>query len=79
MPGQRPEDAGDPAGFEHGRIVRFEPDGNRYQAYAETGGRPLGLHFDSRGNLIVADAERGLLSVPPRGEVKVFRCFEGNL
>ena len=59
------------AGFEHGRIVRFDPDGDSYQAYAETGGRPLGLHFDARGNLLVADAERGLLSVPPRGEIEV--------
>jgi sugar lactone lactonase YvrE len=59
------------AGFEHGRIVRFEPSGEPYQAYAETGGRPLGLHFDSRGNLLVADAERGLLSVPARGEIEV--------
>jgi sugar lactone lactonase YvrE len=59
------------AGFQHGRIVRFEPEGKTYQAYAETGGRPLGLHFDSRGNLLVADAERGLLSVPPRGEIEV--------
>ncbi len=59
------------AGFEHGRIIRFDPDGNPYQAYAETGGRPLGLHFDARGNLLVADAERGLLSVPPRGDLEV--------
>ena len=59
------------AGMEHGRIVRFEPDGNRYRAFAETGGRPLGLHFDSRGNLIVADARRGRLSVSPKGEIEV--------
>jgi sugar lactone lactonase YvrE len=67
------------AGFEHGRVVRFEPDGSRYQAYAETGGRPLGLDFDSRGNLIVADAERGLLSIPPKGEIEVLTTEAAGL
>jgi sugar lactone lactonase YvrE len=67
------------AGMEHGRIIRFEPDGSRYQAYAETGGRPLGLHFDTRGDLIVADAERGLLSVPPKGEIEVLTSEAAGL
>jgi sugar lactone lactonase YvrE len=67
------------AGMEHGRIVQFEPDGSGYQAYAETGGRPLGLHFDSRGNLIVADADRGLLLVPPKGEIEVLTTEAGGL
>jgi hypothetical protein len=30
---------------------------------AQTGGRPLGLHHDAGGKLIVADANKGLLSV----------------
>jgi sugar lactone lactonase YvrE len=57
------------AGMEHGRIVRFEPDGGRYEGFAETGGRPLGLDFAPTGNLIVADAEKGLLSVSPDSRV----------
>ena len=57
------------AGMEHGRIVRFEPDGSGYEGFAETGGRPLGLDFDPAGNLIVADAQKGLLSISPNSEV----------
>src|SRR6185503_20520836 len=36
-----------------------------------TRGRPLGLIFDREGNLIVADAIKGLLSVNKAGEVTV--------
>jgi sugar lactone lactonase YvrE len=35
------------------------------------GGRPLGLHFDAAGNLIVADAAKGLLSIAPDGAITV--------
>jgi sugar lactone lactonase YvrE len=38
---------------------------------ANTGGRPLGLKFDDTGNLIVADAMKGLLSISPSGDVRV--------
>lgn len=59
------------AGMEHGRIVRFEPDGSRYEGFAETGGRPLGMDFDPSGNLIVADSRKGLLSVSRDAKVTV--------
>jgi sugar lactone lactonase YvrE len=59
------------AGMEHGRIVRFQPDGEGYEGFAETGGRPLGMDFEPSGNLIVADARKGLLSVSPDSEVTV--------
>jgi sugar lactone lactonase YvrE len=59
------------AGMEHGRIVRFQPDGGGYEGFAETGGRPLGMAFDRSGNLIVADARKGLLSVSPDSQVTV--------
>jgi hypothetical protein len=39
--------------------------------FANTQGRPYGLVFDSRGNLIVADRKLGLLSVDPSGKVTV--------
>ncbi len=39
--------------------------------FADTGGRPLGLAFDRAGNLIVADALRGLLSIAPDGKQTV--------
>jgi sugar lactone lactonase YvrE len=59
------------AGFEDGRIVVLQPDGTQPRVFADTQGRPLGLIFDARGNLIVADAIKGLLSVNKSGEIKV--------
>src|ERR1044071_6328662 len=59
------------AGFEDGRIMVLQPDGTQPRVFAETHGRPLGLIFDRQGNLIVADAIKGLLSVNKAGEVKV--------
>src|SRR6185312_9866039 len=41
------------------------------RVFANTGGRPLGLIFDHAGNLLVADAIKGLLSINKSGEVKV--------
>src|ERR1051325_8273934 len=59
------------AGFEDGRIIVLQPDGTQPRVFASTGGRPLGLVFDRTGNLIVADAIKGLLSVNKSGAVKV--------
>ena len=59
------------AGFEDGRIIVLEPDGTQPRVFADTHGRPLGLIFDRQGNLIVADAIKGLLSVTKAGEVTV--------
>ena len=58
------------AGFEDGRIVVLQPDGTQPRVFANTGGRPLGLIFDRGGNLIVADAINGLLSVNTAGELE---------
>jgi sugar lactone lactonase YvrE len=54
-------------GFQGGAIVRIPADGGEPEEFVNTGGRPLGMVFDPRGNLIVADAFRGLLSVWPDG------------
>ena len=59
------------AGFEDGRIAVLQPDGTQPRIFADTHGRPLGLVFDPGGNLIVADAIKGLLTVNKNGEVKV--------
>ena len=59
------------AGFEDGRIIVLQPDGTQPRVFADTNGRPLGLIFDRQGNLIVADAIKGLLSVNKGGEVKL--------
>jgi sugar lactone lactonase YvrE len=59
------------AGFEDGRIMVLQADGTQPRVFAETHGRPLGMIFDHEGNLIVADAIKGLLSVSKAGEIKV--------
>ena len=71
------------SGMEDGRIVRWKQDGGGPELFAETGGRPLGMDFDRDGNLIVADANKGLLAINPQGAVSIlsteangvpFRC-----
>ncbi|WP_430460815.1 SMP-30/gluconolactonase/LRE family protein [Thalassolituus sp. LLYu03] len=42
-----------------------------WETLVNTGGRPLGLHFDAQQNLIIADAEKGLLSMSPQGNLRV--------
>lgn len=57
------------ASTHEGRIVRLQPDGSNPENWADTGGRPLGIDFDNAGNLIVADAFRGLLSIAQDGTI----------
>lgn len=70
-----PEDASiDPSGrilvaTHDGTIVRLAADGSSPEDFARTGGRPLGIEHDRDGNLLVADAFRGLLSIAPDGAV----------
>ncbi len=54
-----------------GNIVRLKADGSQPENWVNTKGRPLGIDFDNQGNLIVADAYRGLLSIDPGGTVIV--------
>lgn len=58
------------AGTLDGKLVRIDGQG-QLETLATTGGRPLGLAFDEYGRLLVADAQRGLLSVDVDGEVRV--------
>lgn len=53
-----------------GTISRLLPDGV-IETFATTGGRPLGMKFDKKGGLIVADAYKGLLSIDPMGTVRI--------
>ena len=58
-------------GYADGRIVRLNPvEGAQAEPteIANTGGRPLGIQFDASGNLIIADAIKGLLSLSPSGD-----------
>lgn len=57
------------AGFDDGRIIQLQADGTQPRLFANTGGRPLGLIFDSSGNLIVADAVKGLLQIDHNGKI----------
>lgn len=59
------------AGLEDGRIMQLQSDGTQPHQFANTQGRPLGMAFDRAGNLIVADAIKGLLSINPAAEIKV--------
>ena len=58
-------------GLQDGRILRFPPEGISSELFVNTGGRPLGMQFDAQGNLIVADAFKGLLSIAPNGNITV--------
>ena len=52
-----------------GNILRMNADGSGQEVFANTGGRVLGFDFDAAGNLIAADAVKGLLSIAPDGKV----------
>lgn len=61
-----------------GRILRFAGPGAAPEVVVQTGGRPLGMDFDRFGNLIVADAKKGLLSIDPAGELKLLVAGHGG-
>ncbi|MBN4055802.1 SMP-30/gluconolactonase/LRE family protein [bacterium AH-315-J23] len=58
-----------------GDIIRIDPLTNEHSVFANTGGVALGLQFAPDGilggNLIVADAHKGLLSIDASGTVTV--------
>ena len=56
---------------EDGRIIVLSRNGTDPYDFAQTEGRPLGLKFDLQGNLIVADAYEGLLSIDTTGEITI--------
>jgi len=64
------EDPHHPHFMRDGAIVRTQPQTEEVQALAFTGGRPLGVEFDTSGNLYVCDAIKGLLRVSAAGEVE---------
>ena len=74
MPGIGPEDVACAAdgsfysGLVDGRIMHWQAGGSPRE-FANTGGRPLGMVFNADGDLVVADAVRGLIKVTSDGEV----------
>lgn len=65
-------------GTQDGLVVRLFPDG-RLETWVDTEGRPLGMAFDASGNLIVADAWKGLLSIAPDKTVTVLTTEAGGV
>lgn len=61
-----------------GRIIRLSADGTTPTEFVNTGGRPLGMAFDARGTLWVADAKRGLLAISNDGTVRVAAASVGT-
>ena len=59
-------------GTEDGAIWALDPGTGSSRRVADTGGRPLGIELLDDGDLVVCDAERGLLAVSPAtGAVEV--------
>jgi len=54
---------------QEGKIIEIDPVNNTHREYADTQGSALGMEMDAAGNLIIADAFRGLLAVSPDGVV----------
>jgi sugar lactone lactonase YvrE len=65
-------------GTASGHVLRMEPDGGTQTVFADTGGRPLGMAFHPNGDLIVADALRGLLAIAPDGKARVLADAQGS-
>jgi sugar lactone lactonase YvrE len=59
------------AAMASGRIVRMAFDGSAQEVFVNTGGRVLGFDFDAAGNLVAADALKGLLSIAPDKKITV--------
>lgn len=53
-----------------GRILTYRP-GEDISTFFESTGRPLGMRFDSKGNLIACNTELGLISIDPAGNSTV--------
>ncbi|MCP4123453.1 MAG: strictosidine synthase family protein [Bacteroidetes bacterium] len=65
-------------GTEEGAIMKLKP-GEQPVVLTETHGRPLGLHLDKENNLIVGDAQKGLLSIDPTGNIEVLVTEHGGM
>jgi len=57
------------SGLASGQVIRHSPLSGLTEEWVNTGGRPLGLAFDHQGNLVVADAKKGLLSITKNGQI----------
>lgn len=62
-----------------GRLLRMNADGSEQEVFSSTNGRVLGFAFDAAGNMIAADAYKGLLSIAPDGKVRVLADEAGGV
>ena len=53
-----------------GAVLIMKQGQTSFKPWINTDGRPLGLEYDNKGNLLIADAHRGLLIVNEKGELK---------
>lgn len=53
-----------------GTVLLMKQGQTSFTPWINTNGRPLGLEYDNEGNLLIADAHRGLLIVNAKGELK---------
>jgi sugar lactone lactonase YvrE len=61
-----------------GNILRMNPDGSALEVFVNTGGRVLGFDFDAAGNMVAADAVKGLLSISPDRKISVLTDKVGS-
>lgn len=62
-----------------GAILVFDRGSDAPREFARTGGRPLGLAMHPGGDLIVADAFKGLLAVDASGQVRTLATEAGGV
>jgi len=62
-----------------GGDIKFIDTEGKIHSWVNTGGRPLGIEFDIQGNLIVADAFKGLLQVTAEGKVSTLVSIVDNI
>lgn len=54
-----------------GAVLRMNADGTEPETVVNTGGRPLGFDFTADGQLVIADAVKGLVALQPDGSLRV--------
>ena len=67
------------AGYEDGRIIKYDVFGKNMGVFVNTGGRPLGLDFDAAWNLVIADANQGLLQADLKGNLVTLTLESGGI
>ena len=58
-------------GLEDGRVVSLDRDGRNCRVLGNSGGRPLGLRTNASGEVLIADAKRGLVMLATDGKSRL--------